>query len=260
MSTTTKKRGKAKAKPASALYFAYGSNLSKDGMSYRCPDSTPVGPAKLHDWQLTFRGVADVEPAQGEHVTGALWNCPPADVASLDAYEGVRGGFYRREFLQVELPDGSTARALVYIMCPTLLDNQSMPSPRYLGSIVAGFHDFGLDHAMLEAALDRTYKRVIVKKGINEFVPHGPKRMGPAGTQRGARPAPAKTRRSSPRTEGRVITLHATTTASGKALPDLSGMSPATRAIYDMEQREKRRKAARSRDAEIGQAVAEGAL
>ena len=52
------------------LYFAYGSNLNHAGMARRCPDSAPVGPALLKDWQLTFQGVADIERQGGAVLMG----------------------------------------------------------------------------------------------------------------------------------------------------------------------------------------------
>lgn len=164
------------------LYFAYGSNMCLRGMAARCPTAHPIGPAVLKDWRLTFRGVADIEQAAGDEVHGALWVVTKTDEQSLDRYEGVPS-FYRREWVQVQTAHGNE-KALVYIMNPTTLDNASLPSQGYLDSLVRGFAAFHLPRRKLEEALERTYDRVCGDKGITRFVPHGPKRMGPAGTTR----------------------------------------------------------------------------
>ena len=54
-------------------YFAYGSNLNRSEMRVRCPGAKPLTPATLAGWRLTFRGVADIEPAHDAAVPGALW-------------------------------------------------------------------------------------------------------------------------------------------------------------------------------------------
>lgn len=250
-----------KKKLKSTLYFAYGSNLSMAGMAGRCPGSLPVGTAMLQDWRLTFRGVADVEPSDGDIVFGALWTCPPRDVASLDSYEGVAGGFYRREWLTVQAEAGPV-KALVYVMNPEDLDNRSLPSPGYFNTIVNGYEDFGLPIDSLDEALRVTYDRVVNVKGIREFVAHGPKRMGPVGTVRRTaaekralkvqrkrvRKDVALTAQARPEPTGRPRRQYAATTRSGIPVNlDRAGMSPATRAMYEAELRERANDKARQR-------------
>ncbi len=57
------------------IYFAYGSNLNRAEMGIRCPDAEPLVPAELVDWRLTFRGVADIEPAGGRTVCRCPLGC-----------------------------------------------------------------------------------------------------------------------------------------------------------------------------------------
>ena len=38
------------------LYFAYGSNLDLEQMAQRCPDAETVGPVRLENYELRFRG------------------------------------------------------------------------------------------------------------------------------------------------------------------------------------------------------------
>ena len=60
------------------LYFAYGSNINLDQMSYRCPDASVMGPVTLEGWELLFRrgGFATIAPKEGEQVQGLLWSIP----------------------------------------------------------------------------------------------------------------------------------------------------------------------------------------
>jgi gamma-glutamylcyclotransferase (GGCT)/AIG2-like uncharacterized protein YtfP len=176
------------------LYFAYGSNLDPAGMARRCPDSVVAGRAVLRDWQLTFRGVADVEPAAGCVVEGLLWTCPPEDMASLDRYEGVAGGFYRRELLEVVTDHGPTVRAVVYVMNATPHDNGSLPSGGYLDSIVRGYVHFGLPVDRLREALQLTEERVRAK-GVTSWRDDGRKRLRPTNIPEPVRRGPKKARK-----------------------------------------------------------------
>ena len=42
----------------SKYYFAYGSNLDKQAMRFRCTSATPVGRGVLEGYKLVFRGGA----------------------------------------------------------------------------------------------------------------------------------------------------------------------------------------------------------
>lgn len=157
------------------LYFAYGSNLDPAGMAHRCPEAEVVGRAVLVDWRLAFRGVADVEPAKGQLVHGLVWSCTDECVASLDRYEGVAGGFYRKELLPVVRETGEVVEALVYVMCPDERDHEAQPSEGYLDTIVRGYHAFGLPFKRLRAAVERTHSNARRAR----YVPDGPKRLRP---------------------------------------------------------------------------------
>ena len=129
------------------LYFAYGSNLDAEQMAYRCPGASPVGPAILDGWafRIGARSYATVSPssAPGAHVWGGLWLLTDGDLASLDRYEGVRGGLYRREVLEVLAPDldGTPTDAIVYI---ENYDDTGWPTEHYLDRILVGARHFGL--------------------------------------------------------------------------------------------------------------------
>ena len=142
-------------------YIAYGSNLNKEQMAYRCPDAEPVGTAILRDYRLTFRGnshtgVANIEPMAGRKVPVGIWKISERDEAALDIYEGYPH-LYRKEYIPVEL-NGKTIRALVYVM--TGHRKAAIASDRYYRTIYKGYSDFGLDHKVLKRAEGETVQTV----------------------------------------------------------------------------------------------------
>lgn len=131
------------------LYFAYGSNLHKGQMKGRCPDSIPVGKAILFDYQLIFRGVADVIPCKGEAVTGAVYSVSADDKEALDVYEGYPR-LYKRIWVPVLIEGKGMTKAFVYVMNSGRV---SPPARHYFNIIKQGYQHWGLCLASL-------YKRV----------------------------------------------------------------------------------------------------
>jgi gamma-glutamylcyclotransferase (GGCT)/AIG2-like uncharacterized protein YtfP len=129
------------------LYFAYGSNLNIDQMLQRCPTAVPVRPLYLRNWRLVFRQVADIEPAEGHTVAGALYWCEPRDVAALDRYEGVKHDLYRQVRFRIRKTD---EEAFFYRMNDTY---EAMPSISYYRTIEEGFADWNLPRKALQDAL-----------------------------------------------------------------------------------------------------------
>ena len=70
------------------LYFAYGSNINLDQMTFRCPSAEVVSPVTLNGYRLLFRGVATIAPDPVAQVKGLLWKLTPECERSLDHYEG----------------------------------------------------------------------------------------------------------------------------------------------------------------------------
>jgi cation transport regulator ChaC len=140
------------AVPDGALwYFAYGSNLhdaifrERRAMAaqvtrrgwldhFTLRFNLPIGPGE--------RGVANVEPAPGERVWGALYLLEPADCERLDRSEGVHMGAYRRLAIEVCQDDGARCAAFTYVSSATRADRK--PSARYLALIVEGARQRGL--------------------------------------------------------------------------------------------------------------------
>jgi gamma-glutamylcyclotransferase (GGCT)/AIG2-like uncharacterized protein YtfP len=79
-------------------------------------------------------------------VWGAIWNVSDSDLASLDRYEGVAGGLYRREFVTV-MAENKPVDVLLYIES---YDDHGMPRPDYLERIIAGARWFDLPQAWID--------------------------------------------------------------------------------------------------------------
>lgn len=141
------------------LYFAYGSNLHLEQMARRCPAAEPLGALMLPDWQLVFRGVADVVRVAGAVCPGGVWRITSACERALDRYEGFQPaypdrGMYRKEIVPVDgLPDGET-EIMLYAM-----NSRGIypPSDYYFDVVQQGYRDFGLRLGPLRAALRRAY-------------------------------------------------------------------------------------------------------
>ena len=147
------------------LYIAYGSNLCQSQMARRCPTAKPIAKSWLHDYRLEFRGNpygahATVSPAEGMSVPVVIWEITASDEEALDRYEGVRGGYYTKEYLTVEV-DGEMKEALIYIMTPRPYGD---PSDGYLETIFQGYKDFNLDTNILTEAIKTSHKGIF-KKG-----------------------------------------------------------------------------------------------
>ena len=98
-----------------------------------------------HDWLINERGVATVEPFDGSHVHGVVWQVSDHDLAILDSAEGVPVR-YRRDRLVVHTDDGPS-EAWVYIDHRV---DPGAPRPGYLERIIDGAAHHGLPHRWIE--------------------------------------------------------------------------------------------------------------
>ena len=98
-------------------YFAYGSNMDNRQIRERCPDAVSVSMATLRGYRfiINTHGVATVVPDTSGVVYGILWNISKGDEKSLDVYEGVRCGIYRKDYVDLETKDGKLSSVLIYI-------------------------------------------------------------------------------------------------------------------------------------------------
>ena len=133
------------------LYFAYGSNLNLKQMLARCPTAVLVRPFVINDWRLVFRDVADIEPAPGSVVHGALYKVTPKDVKALDRYEGVKAGLYRQVSFRIR---GTDEAGFFYRMND---DYIFPPSRGYYDTIDEGYLDWKLPISELELAREHAW-------------------------------------------------------------------------------------------------------
>jgi gamma-glutamylcyclotransferase len=129
--------------------FAYGSNLASAEMMAWCPDARFAGVARLPDRRLELRrrslrwggGAADIVPAPGEEVWGALYELPAGTLDRLDAKEG-EGWAYRRVGVEVE-----AGRRRVAAEAYEVADREPVevpPTPEYAALLVRGARERGL--------------------------------------------------------------------------------------------------------------------
>lgn len=143
------------------LYAAYGSNLNVEQMAWRCPGAQVVAKSWIHDHRLVFQGHpynahANVIPAKGYDVPVVIWKINEANERALDRYEGVRGGYYTKEYFSLEV-DGKLRKCLIYIMTPNPF---GIPADHYLGTIAEGYEDFNLDIRALNESIKHAYRHV----------------------------------------------------------------------------------------------------
>jgi gamma-glutamylcyclotransferase (GGCT)/AIG2-like uncharacterized protein YtfP len=155
---------------AAFLYFAFGSNLDAARLHIHCPSARFVSIARLADHRLAFTiesrntwhgGVADIVPAPGVEVWGALWVVGGEHSRPLDEQEGVFRDppAYHRYRVTVETPAGDTVGCRAYqVVAPDL--NGIAPSPAYKATILRGARAIALPPAYietLEAIADNGY-------------------------------------------------------------------------------------------------------
>lgn len=130
-------------------YFAYGSNLSKEQMKERCPDSKPVFVVTLPNYKLVFAGwsrqwrggVASIKPLRGEKVLGGIYEISERDLRRLDRYEGYPDS-YKKINVRVFDEDGNPIDAITYIKAGQLEETQ--PSREHLAIVQQGYKDWGI--------------------------------------------------------------------------------------------------------------------
>ena len=139
---------------AKKLYVAYGSNLNKEQMRYRCPTAKFYGTGELQGYELQFKGrersaFATIAPKEGASVPVGLWEIQARDERALDMYEGFPSHYFK-ENVPVQVA-GQEVNAMVYVM--NLRMDFNLPSTSYYATVHQGYKDCGLDTAALEQAL-----------------------------------------------------------------------------------------------------------
>ncbi len=127
-------------------YFAYASNLNRDQMKERCPDSKPLFTATLPNYKLVFEGwsrqwrggYANIRLFRGEKVRGAVYEVTEQCLQRLDKFESP----YKRFKVTVYDEDREAIEAIAYIR--TQQTESTKPSQEYLATIQQGFKDWRL--------------------------------------------------------------------------------------------------------------------
>ncbi len=124
------------------LYFAYGANMDRAAMARRCPQSRPLGAARLprHRFMVTADGFASVIRDPRRTVHGVLWDLALSDLPALDRYEEVHRGLYVKITQPVIGPEGPR-RALVYL---ARSGEPGAPRPGYLEGVLQAAAEWDL--------------------------------------------------------------------------------------------------------------------
>jgi len=130
------------------FYFAYGSNMNEAQLRERCPDSYFLCRARLpgHRFVITSRGYASVRKSAGGTVHGLLIALTEPDERTLDRFEGVAKGMYRRDHLEILTELGYPIPALIYI---DDIEGEGPPAKGYLERILNGARRHGLAPAAI---------------------------------------------------------------------------------------------------------------
>jgi len=123
-------------------YFGYGSNLSKEQMAIRCPESKYYASGTLsgYSWLINARGYASITPSESEFVLGEVFTLSQQDIDYLDIYESVEEGMYLKSNLSIETSKG-TIDCLVYIASDS---TPGIPKEEYIERINLGIKSANL--------------------------------------------------------------------------------------------------------------------
>lgn len=161
-------------------YFAYGSNLNAaDWQAFcrknnlTCGDLRPVGRAFALDHRLVFGkhsvgrqgGVADIRPAVGHVVEGALFMLSPEQRAALDIKEGAPNHYEPVE-IAVQDETGEVRRALTYRVTAAKRQDHVAPHSSYLRIVSAGLTEHGLSCLTPWTVAARDSKPIPTVKGL----------------------------------------------------------------------------------------------
>lgn len=141
-------------------YIAYGSNMSKEQMAYRCPDAKLIGTGYIKGYTLEFYLHATVDRSVNlnSRVPVAVWEINPRDERSLDYYEGFPR-YYGKSTETVYMDDGTKVRGMIYLM---RLIRPQPPTVDYYTGIEESYKDLGLK-AKIASHLRPALRRSIVR-------------------------------------------------------------------------------------------------
>ena len=132
-------------------YFGYGSNLSKEQMEIRCPESKYFASGALsgYSWLINARGYASITPSESDFVLGEIFTLSQQDIDYLDIYESVEEGMYLKSNLSVQTSKG-IIDCLVYIASDS---TPGIPQEEYIQRINLGIKSANLPDDYVQKAI-----------------------------------------------------------------------------------------------------------
>jgi len=108
-------------------------------MRGRCPDHRVIGKGILkgYRWIISTHGYANIVKSKPDEVHGVVYEISESDERSLDRYEGVDSGPYRKEMMMIEI-DGQSWECLVYV---DPVEEEGNPNEEYIERIKKGISD-----------------------------------------------------------------------------------------------------------------------
>lgn len=101
--------------------FVYGTLRSDGTAAGRLADSQLIGTATVNGVLYDIAGQYPALMVYGTGlVRGEVWRCPAAMLLTLDEYEDVAGGLFRRIGVEVQLDAGGTQGCWAYVAGPKL--------------------------------------------------------------------------------------------------------------------------------------------
>lgn len=130
--------------------MAYGSNMSREQMRFRCPNAELITVTTLPEYRLVFTGepgrsYANIVKDQNSSIPVMLWKINTDDEASLDRYEDFPN-FYDKRYIDFE---GETV--MFYEMLPSF--GLGIPSKEYFAIIENAYINEGCNPVNLHDAL-----------------------------------------------------------------------------------------------------------
>ena len=99
------------------LYASYESNISKEQMALKCPNSKVMCNGKLKGWKLVVDEYSNVIKTNKENdeVSVVVWNIADEDWYKLDTFGKFSSG-YTKKVTDVILDDERIKKAIVYVL------------------------------------------------------------------------------------------------------------------------------------------------
>ena len=136
-------------------YLAYGANMNKEIMKFRCPDAKFLGTGVLENFRLMFKGelpysYATIEEWNCFKVPYVLWEITLEEEKKLDKFEGYPM-HYRKHTALVEFC-GEKLLAMFY----QKPEEQSVnpPMTHYYAALAESYDKYGFDMEILKTAFE----------------------------------------------------------------------------------------------------------